>query len=235
LYCRIVSSCIYLRVCEVRLLYMQMYGVQSCVIGQSVSFASASSSCETLRNLSRTWLWRLASWPLIAESGLEPGIVCFKICGGQSGTETSFSPSTSVSSCDCHYTNVSLSLSQTHTRTHSSYLDKKTSRRSKGTFKQSRSILMFEINGQKVLPRFSHKTSTILCRLDSPSADWSRLRFVRVDALWSRSFLCWVQNSVDVHIAACIVIHLERCFLLAVLSVCCCVLLRDLSVYLNLP
>ena len=83
---------------------------------------------------------------------------------------------------------------------------------------------------------FSHNTLTIVCSLDSPSADCSRFGFVRVDALLSRYFLCWVQNSVDVHITACIcVIHLELCFLLAVLFVCYCVLLCDLGVYLNLP
>jgi len=152
-------------------IYVQMCGVQSCVLSHSVSFASASLSCETLRNLCRSWLWRLAARPLTPEGGLEPGIVCFKICGGQSGTETGFSPSNSVPSCDCHYTNV--------THTHTLILSReKNSRRSVGTFEQSHSVLMLESIGQKALPHFSHHTLTILCSLDSPSADCARLRFV---------------------------------------------------------
>ena len=126
--------------------YMQMLcGVQSCVLGHSVSFASANLSCETLRNLCRSWLWRLAARPLTPEGGLEPGMVCCKICGGLSGTETGFSPTTSVSSCDCHYTNV--------THTYSSR--EKNSRWSLGTFKQSHSRLMLDSVGQKALTLFS--------------------------------------------------------------------------------
>ena len=109
-------------------IYMQMLcGVQSCKLGRSVSFASGSLSCETLRILCRSWLWRLAARPLTPEGGLEPGIVCCRICGGQSGTETGFSPSTSVSSCDCHYTNVTHTHTRTHTHTHTHtpYLEKK--------------------------------------------------------------------------------------------------------------
>lgn len=81
--------------------------VQSFVLpGHSVSFASATLSCETLKELCRSWPRRLAARPLTPEGGLEPGVVCCEICGGQSGTETGFSLSTSVAPCDCHYTNV---------------------------------------------------------------------------------------------------------------------------------
>ena len=112
-------SCICLRVCQVHV-FVCRCGVQSCTLSRSVSFASATISCETFRNLCRSWIWQLAARPLTPEGGLEPGIVCHNICGGLSGTETGISPSTSVTPCDCHYTNVT----HTHTHTHTLILSR---------------------------------------------------------------------------------------------------------------
>jgi hypothetical protein len=171
---------------------------------------------------------RTASNP---EGGLETGIVCCKICGGQSGRETGF-----FRVLQFYLVIVITLMLHTHTHTHTHTLSReKPSRRSAGTFKQSHSFDVGEHWTESTSTLFSY-TLTIPCSLDSPSADCSRFRFVEVDAVWSRSFLCWVQNSVDVHITACIcVIHLELHFLLAVLFVCYCVLSCDLSVSLNLP
>jgi hypothetical protein len=50
---------------------------------------------------------------------------------------------------------------------------------------------------------YSGQRIDLRCNLDSPSSDCSRFRFVRSDAMHSRSFLRLVQNSTAMNVSVC--------------------------------
>ena len=69
--------------------------------------------------------------PLTSEARVRSQVSPCEMCAGQSGTETGFSPSTSVSPRHCHATNT-----PTHLRLHVA-LSKRTNGRSLGTSKSN--------------------------------------------------------------------------------------------------